>query len=73
MENRKTLASKGGISLVEVTEVDENGNIIKTSYEACGPDGIPMKSFSNLKDAQSYLKSLLPEPEPPKPSRGMSM
>lgn len=70
MSNRKTLDSKDGFSLVEVTEFDENGNIVSTSYEVYGPDGL-LESFGSLTEAQSYLTSVLPEP--PKLSCGMRM
>lgn len=71
MSNRKTLTSKNGFSLVEVTLLDSNGHFVRTNYEVYGPDGDHLDSFGSLEEAQSYLKSVLPEP--PKPPRGMGM
>jgi hypothetical protein len=75
MQNRKTLNTKDGFSLVEVTETDENGKVTITGYEVYGPNGDLLESFSNLKDAQNYLGTVLPdsEPEPPGSSSGLSM
>lgn len=68
MQNRKTLVSKSDFSLIQVDELDENGNIVSTSYEVVDPDGNVIGRFGSLKEAQDFLKTVLP-PEPPRPSR----
>ncbi|WCH21107.1 hypothetical protein [Aeromonas salmonicida] len=69
MQNRKTLGTKSGFSLVQVDELDENGNIVSASYEVVDPDGDVIGRFGSLKEAQDFLKTVLPqEPEPPRPS-----
>ena len=71
MQNRKTLGKNSGFSLVQVDEVDENGNVLSTSYEVVDPDGNVVGRFGSLKEAQDFLKTVLP-PEPPRP-RGLGM
>lgn len=71
MQNRKTLVSNSSFSLVRVNEVDENGNVLSTSYEVVDPDGNVIGRFGSLKEAQDFLKTVLP-PEPPQP-RGPGM
>lgn len=66
-KNRKTLATKSGFSLVEVTETDDHGKVLNTVFEVYGPNGDLLDSFSNLKDAQNYLKTVLLQPEPESP------
>lgn len=67
MQNRKTLASKSDFSLVQVDELDENGNVISTSYEVVDPDGNVISKFGSLKEAQEFLKTVMLEP--PRASR----
>ncbi|MGF1764111.1 hypothetical protein [Aliivibrio kagoshimensis] len=64
MKDRKTLASNSGFSLIQVIEVDDNGNILSTSYEVVDPDGKTIGCFGSLKEAQDFLKNIL-DPEPP--------
>ena len=71
MQNRKTLGSKSGFSLVQVDELDENGNVVSISYEVVDPEGNVIGRFGTLKEAQDYLKTVMP-PEPPQP-RGLGM
>jgi hypothetical protein len=69
MQSRKTLGSKSEFSLVQVDELDENGNVVSTSYEVVDSDGNLIGRFGSLKEAQDFLKTVLPqEPEPPRPS-----
>lgn len=69
MQNRKTLGTKSGFSLVQVDELDENGNVVSTSYEVVDPDGKVIGRFGSLKEAQDCLKTVLPqEPELPRSS-----
>lgn len=67
MQNRKTLGSKSEFSLVQVDELDENGNVVSTSYEVVGSDGNVIERFGSLKEAQDFLKESEPEPEPERP------
>jgi hypothetical protein len=39
MENRIKLVSNLGFSLIQVNDVDENGNELSTSYEVIDPYG----------------------------------
>jgi hypothetical protein len=69
MQNRKTLESKSGFSLVEVNELDENGNVVSTSFEVVDPDGNIIGLFGSLKEARDFLNSVVPqEPESPRSS-----
>jgi hypothetical protein len=69
MQNRKPLGKKSGFSVVQVDELDANGNVVSTSYEVVDPNGNVIGRFGSLKDAQDFLKTVLPqEPEPPRPS-----
>ncbi|MFM5739425.1 hypothetical protein ACET6T_11925 [Aeromonas veronii] len=69
MLNRKTLGTKSRFSLVQVDKLDKNGNIVSTSYEVVNPNGDVIGRFGSLKEAQDFLKTVLPqEPEPPRPS-----
>jgi hypothetical protein len=67
MQNRKTLGIKSGFSLVQVDELDENGNVLSTSYEVVDPDGKVIGRFGSLKEAQDVFKTVV-SPEPPRPS-----
>ena len=64
MQNRKTLVEKGGYSLDKITHLDEDGNVIKVTYEVIDPDGNVVDSFDNLDnldDVRELFKSLVPE------------
>jgi len=56
MRNRKTHASQAGFSLVQVSELDEKGNDIRTSYEVVEPDGNVAGLFGSLKEAKGFYK-----------------
>lgn len=71
MNNRKKLESNSGFSLVQVDEVDKNGNVLSTSYEVIDPDGNVIGTFGSLKEAQDFIKTVLP-PKPRRP-RGLGM
>jgi len=58
MRNRKTHTSESGFSLVQVSELDENGNDIRTSYEVVEPDGNVAGLFGSLKEAEGFYKLL---------------
>ena len=73
MTNRKALGSnKAGNTLFQVTETDEDGNVLSVSYEVCSPGCSVLNTFSSLHEAEAFLESLNP-PEPPKPIYGMGM
>lgn len=70
MQNRKTLESKSRFSLVQVDEVDENGNIVSTYYEIVAPDGNIIKQLESLTEAQKLLETILQQnPKPQKAYR----
>jgi len=56
MRNRKTKASQSGFSLVQISELDENGNDRRTSYEVVEPDGNVAGLFGSLTEAQGFYK-----------------
>ncbi len=58
MRNRKTHESQSGFSLVQVSELDENGNDIRTSYEVVEPDASVAGLFGSLKEAERFYKLL---------------
>jgi len=58
MRNRKTHASQSGFSLVQISELDENGNDIRTSYEVVEPDGNVAGLFGSLTEAKGFYKLL---------------
>lgn len=69
MSNRKTLESNSGFSLVQVDEVDENGKVLSTSYEVVDPNGKIIGTFRSRKEAQDFIKSVLPKPPRPRGPR----
>jgi hypothetical protein len=76
MENRKTLVSKNGYSLDQVTHLDENGNVIKITFEVIDPSGAVVGTFDNIDEARELYKTLVPAPKPinkPKGPSGPSM
>jgi len=58
MRNRKTQASQSGFSLIQLSELDENGNDIRTSYEVVEPDGNVAGLFGSLKEADRFYQLL---------------
>jgi hypothetical protein len=58
MRNRKTQASQSGFTLVQVSELDENGDEIRTSYEVVEPDGNVAGLFGSLREAEGFYKLL---------------
>lgn len=55
MKNRKTLKSKDGFTLVESTEVDDNGDVVSVAYEIYDPSDEMLDSFPTQEEAESYL------------------
>lgn len=64
---KKTIANKNGFTLVEVTEFDEQGNVLRIKYEVYGPDGELLESFATLEDAEEYFESVTNERPTPSP------
>ncbi|MCP4325224.1 MAG: hypothetical protein GY787_25940 [Alteromonadales bacterium] len=58
MRNRKTLTSQSGFSLVQLSELDKNGNEIRTSYEVVEPEGNVAGLFGSLEEAKRFYKLL---------------
>ena len=53
--NRKTLKSKDGFTLVEATEVDDNGDVVSVVYEIYDSNEELLDSFPTQDEAESYL------------------
>ncbi len=58
MRNRKTLTSQSGFSLVQLSDLDKNGNEIRTSYEVVEPEGNIAGLFGSLAEAKRFYKLL---------------
>jgi hypothetical protein len=67
MENRIKLVSNFGFTLIQVNDVDENGNGLSTSYEVIDPYGNVLERFGILEEVKYFFKTVLPSK--PKRSR----
>ncbi len=56
----------GDYTLIQVNEVDDDGQIIQTRYEVYTSPPEKLGMFPSLAEAQQFFNSLVePEPEPP--------
>lgn len=69
MKNRKTLASENGLLLVQVSHLDENGNVVHVSYEVRDESGNVLGEFNSIEEARAFIRNY--RPEPPLPRMGM--
>lgn len=69
MQNRNLMESRSGFSVAQVDEVDENGNIVSTSYAVVDPDGNVKGRFGTFKEAQDLFEKVVPQ-EPTSPPLG---
>ena len=58
MRHRKIRANSFDCNLVQISELDGNGNDIRTSYEVTESDGSVAGLFGSLKEAESFFKLL---------------
>lgn len=58
MRNREARASSSGFNLVQVSELDADGNELRTSYEVVEPDGNVAALFGSLKEAEVFYNLL---------------
>ena len=53
-----TLESKFGFILDQADKLDENGNVVSTSYDIIDSDGNIIEHFGTLREAQNYFKTV---------------
>ena len=58
MRHRKIRVTSFAFNLVQVSELDDKGNDIRTSYEVIEPDGSVAGLFGSFKEAESFFKLL---------------
>ncbi len=58
MRNRKIRASSSGFNVIQVSELDDEGNPKRTTYEVTEPDGSVAGLFGSLKEADDFFKML---------------
>ncbi len=57
MINSEVVDRKNGFSINEVTETDENGNVISINFEVCDSDGNVLNSFATIAEAEQFIES----------------